>query len=104
MMNNDDPKYAMTCTGMTIHRKDDNPIFGESAISLTLEDDGSGCFLKIRTNLEENLNESGVVSVDKDEIPIFINALSFMYNIIDELEKNEKELKEKRIDKYFDKS
>lgn len=38
-------EYAQTTTTISIHRVGDNPVFGESVTTVSLDDDGGGMFI-----------------------------------------------------------
>lgn len=71
--------YVMTPTTMTLHKENQNPVFGESCIKFNIEDDGAGPYLILRTNLETDIGDPGTISLELKQIPAFIDALGTMY-------------------------
>ena len=63
---------------VSVYRKSDNPIFGETSTHISIEDEGGGPFIKIKQNFEGL--EEGECRFDKDELEACLKA-------VEELEK-----------------
>ena len=58
-------EYKTTTTQITIHRKDENAVFGESAIRIKIEDEGAGGYLVIE-------QDESSIRVDPEELELII--------------------------------
>ena len=73
-------EYKTTITQVTIHKSDDNPVFGESATRIKLEDEGAGRYLVIE-------QDGGSISLDPEELDLIIaEAKKLMAQFEDEIE------------------
>ena len=52
---------------IAVHRKTVNPVFGEGAIHVSIEDEAAGPFVTIR-NLDSDIMEAGVVQLELEEL------------------------------------
>lgn len=68
--------YKITPIIYSVHRKGDNPVFGESSIHVSLEDDGAGEFIVIRQSTDDA--EKGVIRLDFEEIPLISEAVELL--------------------------
>ena len=66
-------QFKVTPIVFSVHRKEENPIFGEEAIHVSIEDDGGGKYIKL-TSLA---NTAAPGSIDLD-----IEQLEKIYEII----------------------
>ena len=64
-----------TITAITIHRKGDNPVFGNSATVVSMEDEAAGIFFKVSQCSKEN---QGHVLLELDEIKAILKAAKRM--------------------------
>ena len=64
-----------TITSITIHRKGDSPIFGESATVVSIQDEAAGIFFKVSQCTEEN---QGYVMLEVEEIEAILRAAKHM--------------------------
>lgn len=58
-----------TITSITIHHKDDSPVFGESATVVSIQDEGSVVFFKVSQSTDEN---QGYVMLELEELKAYI--------------------------------
>ena len=65
----------MTITSITIHRKEDSPVFGDSAIVVEMQDEAAGVFFKVSQCTEEN---QGYVMLEVGEIEAILRAAKRM--------------------------
>lgn len=63
------PLHTIT-SAMRIYREGDSPIFGESAVSISIDDDGGGWFFVIETSGDE----PGKIRVDLDELRLLLTC------------------------------
>lgn len=59
--------YRTTTTQIVVHREGDNPIYGESATRIRLEDETGGLFVVLE-------QDAGSVKLDPEELNIVIEA------------------------------
>ena len=64
-----------TITSITIHRKGDSPIFGETATVVSMQDEAAGIFFKVSQCTEEN---QGYVMLEVGEIEAILRAAKRM--------------------------
>ena len=73
-------EYKTTITQVTIHKSDDNPVFGESATRIKLEDEGAGRYLVIE-------QDESSIRLDPEELDLIIaEAKKLMAQFQDEIE------------------
>ena len=79
-------KLLITPLKVSVHRKGDNPVNGERAIKVTVEDEGGGPFIVLESNegMEDGLR------IDMDELEA---ATAAARKLIAGVDKNEKETK-----------
>lgn len=65
-------EIKMTVTSMSVHEKDESPIFGTSTIKVALEDEGAGIFLVLEDG------ECNKVAINIDEVPRVIEAIKLL--------------------------
>ena len=68
--------HNITPITYSVHRKGDNPVFGESSIHISLEDDGGGEFVVIRQNTDDA--EKGIIRLDFEELPLISEAVELL--------------------------
>lgn len=56
-------KYKTTIIAITIHPDSESPIHGESAISISLDDEGGGCYLVLEQLIPD---ETGKAFIDTE--------------------------------------
>ena len=59
---------------LSVYRENDNPMFGETATHVTLEDEGAGCFVTIK-------QESGTLRFDFDEFEEVVKAVNVLKEV-----------------------
>ena len=64
-----------TITSITIHRKGDSPVFGETATVVSMQDEAAGIFFKVSQCTEEN---QGYVMLEVEEIEAILRAAKHM--------------------------
>ena len=62
------PKYKATIIGFSVHLENENPLFGESAIHVMVQDDAGGAFLKLVSTAEDV--DRGEVKLDFDQLKV----------------------------------
>lgn len=62
-------KYKTTTISIAIHLENESPIFGESTISVELEDEAAGIFLIIKDG------DAGVIKVDIEQWDLLTKAV-----------------------------
>lgn len=68
--------HNITPIKYSIHREGDSPMFGETSIHVSLDDDGAGEFLTIQQNSDNP--EAGVVRLDFEELPLILEAAKLL--------------------------
>lgn len=68
-------KYVNTITSVSIHSDEDNPVFGNSAIHIKIEDEAAGAYLVISQCSDEN---QGHVTVDFEQFEEMIKAVDLL--------------------------
>ena len=68
-----DMNYKTTVIAMSIHNESDNPIFGESATHVKIEDEAAGPFIVLSQGGETL--EVGEVRFDFDEFDVIVAAV-----------------------------
>lgn len=89
MVNN--PTY--TVTKLTVHRERDNPIFGDSVIELSLEDEGGGIFLTMQQQ-PNDFGPGGTLRLDFEEIDVLYEAIRYLKMQADKDEQARESLKQ----------
>ncbi len=79
-------KLLITPLKVSVHRRGDNPIYGDGAIKVTVEDEGGGPFIVLESN---EGNEDGL-RIDMDELDAVTAAAR---KLISGVDKNGKETK-----------
>ena len=79
-------KLIITPLKVSVHRKGDNPVYSERAITVTVEDEGGGPFIVLDSN---EGTESGL-RIDMDELKAVTAAARWLMTGV---EKNGKETK-----------
>lgn len=79
-------KLLITPITVSVHRKGDNPIFGENVIHVSVEDEGGGPFIV----LDSNEGKEDGLRIDMDELEA---ATAAARQLISGVEKNGKETK-----------
>jgi len=64
--------YIITTISMSVHDREENPIFGDSVITVSLEDDAAGPYIVLKS-LEEEL-KPGEIKVDLDQLDVILEA------------------------------
>ena len=64
--------YRMTPLAISIHPEGDNPIYGERATHVRLDDETGGAFVVI-TQIDDNA-KPGEVRIDPEELPLILQA------------------------------
>lgn len=68
-------KMKTTITEITVHSEKESPVFGENTITIRLDDDGGGTYLKFLQESEYNVN---VLKIDFSDIPTIMNAIEML--------------------------
>lgn len=63
-----------TVRSIAIHRKGDNPIFGETVIEVSLEDDAAGAYIIVKSNMEGLAN--GEIKLCYEEVQKILEVSS----------------------------
>ena len=79
-------KLLITPLKVSVHRRGDNPVYGDGAIKVTVEDDGCGPFIVLDSN--EEMKDG--LRIDMDELEVVTAAAR---KLIAGVDKNEKETK-----------
>ena len=79
-------KLLITPLMVSVHRKGDNPVYGEGAIKVTVEDEGGGPFIVLDSN--EEMKDG--LRIDMDELDAVTAAAR---KLISGVDKNGKETK-----------
>lgn len=66
-------KYKSTILSISIHSAEENPIFGEGATHVCLEDEAGGPFIILK-QCSDNI-EAGQVRLSFEELPLIIKAI-----------------------------
>lgn len=69
-------KFLTTITKVSIHPVGDNPLFGEGATHVSLEDEAGGPFIIIE-QIHDNI-EPGIIRVDMDELTQIVDAAKML--------------------------
>lgn len=64
--------YKTVPVKYNIYEENDNPVFGNSVLSVSIEDDAAGPYIEIEQCREEN---NGKVLVEMDQIDALVNLL-----------------------------
>jgi hypothetical protein len=76
-MNMDKKSQVQTMIrSISVYREGDNPIFGESATHITLEDSGSGAWIELEQATDEP--EPETIKIDFDEFDHISNAVKML--------------------------
>ncbi len=79
-------EYNSIPTTMSIYRKGDHPLFGESITKVELEDDAGGIFFTIKQDPNE-FGPGGVLRLDFDEVDQLIGAINYLKDVAALVEK-----------------
>lgn len=79
-------KLLITPIKVAVHRKYDNPIFGENVIHVSVDDEAAGPFIV----LESNAGHADGLRIDMDELEAVTAAARKLISVVD---KNGKETK-----------
>lgn len=66
-------KYTTTITAIAIHPEGSSPIYGESLITISLDDDGAGQYLTLR-------QDENSINLDIKELAVLVNAANRLIN------------------------
>lgn len=66
-------KYRITPVTYSVHLEKDNPIFGESVVQVTLDDEAGGPFIILK---QVNEHDNGTVRLDFDEFQTIVEAVA----------------------------
>lgn len=61
---------------ISVHEKDDNPVFGQSATHVSLEDEGAGYYIKL-TQYTDN-PESETIKLNFEEVDDIVEAIDML--------------------------
>jgi len=76
-MQNPDPSYTLTTTGISVHPKDKNPFFCVEATHVTLDDEAGGAFLVLTQYPDEEMSPGvAKIKIDIAEFPSIIKAVN----------------------------
>lgn len=81
-------KYKFIPTSLSLYRRGDSPIFGESVTNLRLDDEAGGIFLIIE-QAPNQFGPGGSIRLDFEEVPQLIAAINVLKNIAKEVDKDE---------------
>ncbi len=62
-------KFAQTTTMISVHSPGDNPVFGDSVVTVSLDDDGGGLFINLRQP-----SGAGEVTMDYEQLLLVVDA------------------------------
>lgn len=65
-------KYRTMVRSIAVYYKEENPIFGDSAITVSVDDEGGGMFLVLNQFGNDKTNE---IRIDADEWPVLNRAV-----------------------------
>lgn len=65
--------YKTTPMAVSVHMKSDSPVFGESTIIVSAEDDGAGSFVVLKSLCTDD-NGAGVIKLDLDQLEAVVVA------------------------------
>lgn len=65
----------LTVTEIAVHRKSDNPIFGELVTYVKLDDEAAGSFIRLIQNTDAGTNE---IRLDFNEIEHIMKAIEML--------------------------
>lgn len=71
-------EYLKTILTISIHSKDESPIFGMSSTHVSLDDDGGGPFLILKQCNDHIQN--GEIRLEFDELPLIMEAAQQLIN------------------------
>lgn len=85
-------EYNSTITSISIHRKGDHPLFGESVTKIELEDDAGGIFFTIKQD-PNDFGPGGILRFDFDEVQKLIQVIDTL-RVIAENAENDMQIEE----------
>lgn len=65
----------LTVTEITVHKEDENPIYGEIATHVKLDDEGGGPFIRLIQHSDTQTNE---IRLDFNEIEYILKAIDML--------------------------
>ena len=65
--------FITTITEITVHHQDENPIYGESALKVRLQDEAAGCFIVLAQHADLAA-KMGEVRLSPEELPIVMQT------------------------------
>lgn len=71
-------KYKATPLVISIHQEGENPIFGERATHVCLQDEGGGAFIALRQSHDDI--KPGEVRLDMDELEFVLRVATELIN------------------------
>jgi len=76
--------YSTTPISVSVHLAGDNPVFGESVVTVTIEDEAAGPFVRINSLMDDC--KRGEIQLDFEQLEMVINEAR---NLIDAHKKKE---------------
>ena len=73
--------YSQTTTSIAVHLSGDNPIFGESVISVSLDDEAAGPFIVLRQP-----NTASEIKLDYDQLLLVVDAAKMLMDGVEKTE------------------
>lgn len=67
--------YKTTLTSFSVHTTEDNPVFGNSAIHVKIEDDAAGPYLVLHQCSDEN---EGQITIDFDQFDEIAKSIELL--------------------------
>jgi hypothetical protein len=65
----------LTFTEITIHKKNQSPIFSDGLIRIQLQDEGAGIFVKIT---QYDCNDLSSIRIDFEEVDYLVRAINML--------------------------
>jgi len=84
-------KYVTTAIELSVHKKGENPYYGDSAVVVRIKDDGDSPYLVITSIKEEDLAFAGQVTLDIDQLNEILENANVAYNMFVEAAEGVKE-------------
>lgn len=66
-----------TITQITLHQENDNPIYGESVLTISINDENTGPFLMLTSYREDT---PSIIELDFDDIDKIVEAVKILRN------------------------
>ncbi len=70
--------YQPTVTAITVHREGVNPVYGEGATTVRLEDEAGGPFVVLEQHPDEPKRDREEIRLDFQEVEALVQAISVL--------------------------